>query len=61
MQYGIKRIKPRPKTFKEKIKMIVLKTAVKIKMKKVMPHILSYPDSCYELEKEYLEKLAVHQ
>ena len=61
MQYGIKRIKPKPKTFKEKIKMLLLKTAVKIKMKKGIHHIFSYPDFCYELEKEYLEKLAVHQ
>ena len=54
MQYGITKFRPKPISIKEKIKLFVIKTAVKLKLKKEIPVILHYPDICYEVENSFI-------
>ena len=52
------KVTAKPKTFKQAIKFILLKLAVKTKMKKQMPHIFKYPASVYEIEDRFIMEAA---
>lgn len=52
------KVEPKPRTFKQAVKFILLKIAVRTKMKKQMPHIFRYPDSAYETEDKFIMEAA---
>lgn len=57
-QYCRMKVGPKPRTFKQAVKFILLKIAVRTKMKKQMPHIFRYPDSAYETEDKFIMEAA---
>ncbi len=52
------KVGPKPKSFKQAVKFVLLKLAVKTKMKKQMPHIFKYPASVYEIEDRFIMEAA---
>ena len=53
-----RKIKAKPKSFKQKVKFWGNKLAVRFGLKKAMPLIYSYPSSAYKIEDDFLEKLS---